>query len=133
MNDLEKFLALPNVDEIVEEVYVSKRLNDAFGPFKVKAMSQEEFKEYQRKASGKIGKKGMDFDAAKFNLAMVVGQTIEPNFNNAELLKKAGCVTAEQFIIRKLLSGEISELAKKIQEISGFDNEPEEDIEEAKN
>ena len=38
-----------------------------------------------------------------------------------------------ELISKKLLAGEIAELAKQIQIISGFDNEPEEDIEEAKN
>lgn len=130
MNDLEKFLALPDVDNMIEEVFVSKRL----GTFKVKAMTQTEFKDYQKQAQGKIGKKGVDFDVGKFNLLMVAGQTVYPDFHNAELLEKAGCPNMpEKFITRKLLAGEIAELAKKIQEISGFDNEPEEDIEEAKN
>lgn len=129
MNELERFLELPDVDNIVEDVYVNKRI----GTFKVKAMTQDDFKEYQRRATGKIGKKGVDYDLSKFNLAMVVGQTVEPDFANAEALRKAGYVSAEQFITKKLLPGEIAELAKKIQEISGFDNEPDEDIEEAKN
>ena len=126
---LEDFLALPDVDSIVEEVFVSKRL----GKFKVKAMSQNDFKEYQRKAQGKVTKKGIAFDSAKFNLLMVAGQTVYPDFHNAELLKKSNCITAEDFINKKLLIGEISELARQIQIISGFDNDPEEDIEEAKN
>ena len=96
-------------------------------------MSQNDFKEYQRKAQGRINKKGIDFDTAKFNLLMVAGQTIEPDFRNAELLKKANCATAEDFINKKLLIGEIAELARQIQIVSGFDNDSEEDIEEAKN
>lgn len=129
MNDLEKFLALPDVDNLTEEVFVSERL----GKFKVKAMSQDDFREYQRKAQGKINKKGIDFDISKFNLLMVAGQTIYPDFQNSELLKKSNCATAEDFVSRKLLAGEIAELSKQIQKISGFDNEPDEDIEEAKN
>ena len=130
MNSLEEFLALPDVTEIIEEVFVSKRL----GKFKVKAMSQDDFREYQKKAQGKIGKKGVDFDIAKFNLLMVAGQTVYPNFNDAELLKKAGCPNMPELLItKKLLAGEIAELASKIQEISGFDGNLQEDIEEAKN
>lgn len=129
MNELEQFLSLPDVNSIEEEIFVSKRL----GKFKVRAMSQEDFKEYQRKAQGKIGKKGIDFDVSKFNLLMVAGQTSYPDFNNAELLKKAGCATATEFITKKLLAGEIAELAKQIQIVSGFDADPNEDIEEAKN
>ena len=129
MNSLEDFLSLPDVDDIIEEVFVSKRL----GNFKVKAMSSADFDEYQKKSRGKIKKNGLDFDISKFNLLVVAGQTIEPNFNNAEFLKKAKCNTGIEFIQKKLLPGEISELASKIQEISGFDKDITEDIEEAKN
>ena len=127
--NLEEFLALPDVDGIEEEVFVSKRL----GTFKVRAMTQDDFKDYQRQASGKLNKKGLNFDIPKFNLLMVAGQTVSPDFSNAELLKKANCATPAELISKKLLAGEIAELAKQIQTISGFDNEPEEDIEEAKN
>ena len=36
----------------------------------------------------KINKKGMNFDTSKFQLLICAGQTLEPNFNNAEFLKK---------------------------------------------
>jgi hypothetical protein len=126
---LEEFLALPDVENIEEEVFVSKRL----GKFKVKAMTQDEFGEYQKRARGKISKDGIDFDTTKFQLMMVAGQTVEPNFKDAELLKKAGCATAIDFIKKKLLVGEIAELASQIQKVSGFDSDINEDIEEAKN
>ncbi len=129
MNDLEKFLTLPDVSEIEEEVSVSKRL----GKFKVKAMTSDEFGEYQKRSRGKVNKKGVDFDSTKFNLLIVAGQTIQPNFNNAELLKKAGCATATELIKKKLLPGEIAELADKITELSGFETDRDEEIEEAKN
>ena len=129
MNSLEQFLALPNVDDITGEVFVSERL----GTFKVRAMSQNDLKDYQRKATGKYNKNGVDFDTAKFNLLIVAGQTVEPNFSNADFLKKAGCLTAEQFISSKFLAGEISALVDGIQKISGFENDMNEDVEEAKN
>lgn len=127
--NLEEFLVLPDVDGIEEEVYVSKRL----GTFKVRAMTQDDFRDYQKQAQGKINKKGVNFDISKFNLLMVAGQTISPDFCNAELLKKANCNTPAELISKKLLAGEIAELAKQIQIISGFDNDPEEDVQEAKN
>lgn len=129
MNSLEQFIQLPDVANMTADVFVSKRL----GTFKVKAMSQDEFKDYQKQAMGNINKKGVNFDISKFNLLMVAGQTIEPDFNNKELLTKCGCALPEQLVTKKLLAGEIAELARQIQEISGFDNEPDEDIEEAKN
>lgn len=129
MNDLEKFLNLQDVNEIEEEVFVSERL----GKFKVKAMTSDEYADYQKRCKGKMVKGQVDFDASKFNLLLVAGQTIYPDFSNAEFLKKAGCTTATEFIKRKLLPGEIAELGEQICIISGFDSGINEDVEEAKN
>lgn len=129
MNDLEKFLQLPDVSDIVEEVYVSERL----GKFKVRAMTAEEHGSYQKRAQGKVAKGGIDFDSGKFNLLVVAGQTVYPDFSNAELLQKAKCATATEFIKRKLKAGEIAELSEKICEISGFETDINNEVEEAKN
>lgn len=129
MNDLEMFLSLPDVDSIEEEVFVSERLPK----FKIKPMTVEQHKEYQNRCKGKIKKGGMDFDSTKFNLLVVVGQTIYPNFSNAEFLRQANCTSASEFISKKLKSGEIAELASKIISLSGFEDDMNEDIEEAKN
>ena len=130
MGEMIDFLSLPDVGDIVEEVYVSERL----GKFKVRAMTAEEHGDYMKRARGsKISKKGIDFDTTKFNLLVAAGQTVEPNFNNAELLKKTNCSLATELIAKKLKAGEIAELCNKICEISGFDSDINEDIEEAKN
>ena len=129
MNELEQFLGLPDVDTITEEVFVSERL----GKFKVKAMSEAEYREYQNKCKSRIKKGGMDFDTGKFNLLICAGQVISPDFKNAEFLKKAGCATATEFIQRKFKAGEIAELGNQIVKISGFETDINEDKEEAKN
>lgn len=129
MNELDMFLALPDVADIEEEVFISDRLPK----FKIKPMTVEQHKEYQNRCKGKLKKNGMDFDTAKFNILLVTGQTVYPDFNNAELLKKANCTTASEFLNKKLKAGEISELADKIIELSGFENDINEDVEEAKN
>lgn len=129
MNNLEDFLALPDVDSIEEEIFVNKRI----GKVTIKAMTSDDFSEYQRKSRGKINKKGIDFDGAKFNLLIVAGQTVKPDFKNADLLKKANCTTATELIQKKLLPGEIAEIAQQIQRLSGFDSDMSEDVEEAKN
>lgn len=126
---LDDFLNLPDVDDIQEEIFVNNRL----GKFKVKAMTSDEFSAYQKRAKTKVGKDGIQFDGAKFNLAIVAGQVIYPDFNNAELLKKAKCTTGTELIKRKLLPGEIGLIADKICTISGFDSDFNEDVEEAKN
>lgn len=129
MNDLERFLELPDVSTIEEEVFVSERL----GKFKVRAMSADEHGAYQKRCQSKVNKGGIEFDSAKFNILVASGQTVFPDFANAELLKKANCATAAEFIKRKLKAGEIAELAQQICKISGFEEDINEDIEEAKN
>lgn len=129
MNDLEKFLDLPDVSSIEEEVFVSERL----GKFKVRAMTADEHSNYQKRCQSKLNKGGVDFDSGKFNMLIVAGQTVSPDFSNAELLAKANCATASDFIKRKLKAGEIAELAEQICKISGFDSDINEDVEEAKN
>ena len=59
--------------------------------------------------------------------------TIEPNFKDADSIKKAGCQSPEQFLYKSLLAGEIAELAQQISALSGFDADMEEMVEEAKN
>ena len=129
MNEMIDFLSLPDVSEMTSEVFV----NDRIGKFVVRPMTVDEHSDYMKRCRTKINKKGMDFDSAKFYLLIVAGQTVSPNFSDAELLKKAGCTTATDLIKKKLLSGEIQDIADKICNISGFDNDIQEDIEEAKN
>ena len=126
---LEDFLSLPDVNDLTEEVFISKRI----GKFVVKPLTADEHGAYMKRSKGKINKDGTNFDSAKFNLLVVAGQTIKPDFSNAELLKKAACATPTEFISKKLLAGEIAEAAEQILKISGFDSTMEEDIEEAKN
>lgn len=129
MSELEQFLALPDVTDMEEEIFVNNRI----GSFVVKPMTAEQFNDYSKRCRSKVNKKGMDFDSAKFNLLIVAGQTIKPDFNNAELLKKAGCATASELIEKKLLAGEIATISEKISEISGFNADINEKVEEAKN
>lgn len=129
MNDLEMFLTLPDVDTIEKEIKVSNRL----GTFKIRAMTSEEFSNYQTRCTRKMNKKGIDTDFNKLNTLIVAGQVVAPDFSNAEFLKKVGCSTATEFISKKLLIGEITEISKQVQILSGFDIDMNEDIEEAKN
>lgn len=129
MNNLEDFLSLPDVDGLETEVFVSKRL----GKFKIKALNASEHSECMKRAK-KINKKGeIDFDNSLFNCLIISDALISPDFANAEFLKKAKCNSAKEFITKKLLPGEIQELANQILSFSGFDVDINEDIEEAKN
>lgn len=129
MSKLEKFLELQDVSEMQENVFVSDRL----GTFAVRPLSEPKRKEYRARSKDKKG----DFDQEKFQMLTIVGQTIEPNLSNADFLSKANCRTAQEFIERKFLSGEIDSLAEGILTASGFTKDGseklQEDIEEAKN
>ena len=129
MTALEDFLNMPNVADEVEEIYVNKRL----GKFKVKPMTIDKHKEFQDRCKGRINKDGVSFDQAKFNLLIIENQVIEPNFSNAEFLSKAGFTNPREFIKAKFKPGEVLEIAQKVCQISGFETDINEDIEEAKN
>lgn len=131
MSQLLQFLIENPVDNLTAEVIVSKRLEKF--PFKIKAMTGKEFSEYQKLATVFGKKKKISFDSQKFNEQVVLNHVIEPNFKDADSIKKAGCLSPEQFLYRSLLAGEIAELAQQISELSGFDKDMEETVEEAKN
>ena len=126
-----QFLIDNPVDNLTDEVIVSSRL--AKFPFKIKGMTGPEFSEYQ-KLSTKISRhKKVEFDSKTFNELVVLNHTLNPNFRDAESIKKAGCATPEQFLYKSLLAGEINELAQQITGLSGFDKDIEDTVEEAKN
>lgn len=131
MSTLSQFLVQNPVENLTSKVVVSNRL--AGYPFTIKAMTNSEFSEYQKLSTlaGRHGK--VDFNARRFNELVVINQTIEPNFKDAEVLKQAGCTTPEQFLNKSLLAGEIAELAQQISMLSGFDRDMEDTVEEAKN
>ena len=128
MKNLEDFLALPDISDLTEEITV-KRL----GTLKIKAIDSEEYSNYIKR-SRKLDKKGnVNFDDTKFKLDIIADKLVEPDFSNADFLKKAKYNTAREFISAKLLPGEIQEISDKILELSGFDKDINDDIEEAKN
>ena len=131
MSSLLDFLAENPVENVSERVVISARL--ANFPFTIKGVSGQQFAEYQKQATKMGGKKKVEFDNKKFNELIVINHTVEPNFRDAEAIKKANCQTPEEFLYRSLLAGEIATLSEKISSLSGFDKDIDEEIEEAKN
>lgn len=131
MSMLLDFLVENPVDDVTEQVVISQRL--AKFPFTIKAMSGTEFSAYQKRATKYSKSKKVEFDSKLFNEQVVINHTVEPNFRDAEAIKKAGCLTPEQFLYRSLLAGEIAELAERISALSGFDADIEAVVDEAKN
>jgi hypothetical protein len=128
MSRLDDFLNLPDVSEVISEIKMER-----LGTFTVKPLTQEKHEEFQKRCRTKNRKGEIDFDMSKFNLLVIANQVINPDMNNADFLTKVGCQTARDFIQKKFKAGEIFELAQKICEISGFDAEINELVEESKN
>ena len=130
MSKLDMFLELPDVTGITKEIDAGKRL----GKVKIGALSSDEYAEIMKKSRKMNTRKGtVEFDDNTFNLNIASSKLLEPDFSNAEFLAKANCSTAKEFMSRKLLPGEIREISNKILELSGFDTDINDDIEEAKN
>lgn len=140
MSLLKDFL-LENADVGTKEVEiaVSKRFIDKDGnllKFKIRPMSGDEFGRYQKactsiKMMGR--KKETSFDSGKFNVMCIVNHCVDPDFKEAAFLKSLNVQTPEQAVDKVLLAGEVVELGNRISEISGFDTDINEEIEEAKN
>ena len=132
MNALQQFLIENPVDNITEEIIVSERLKQF--PFKVRAITGAEYNDYQtRSIENPNSPKKRKFNTKKFNELIVLNHTVEPNFKDAEFLKKSGGVDSAGLLYRTLLDGEISKLAESILQLSGFDTDLEDEIEEVKN
>ncbi|MDZ4994581.1 XkdN-like protein [Clostridium perfringens] len=135
MSKLMNFLINNTVENLTEEVVISDRfkVDGEILKFKIKAVTPDEFSDLQKQCT-KIGKKGkMNFDSKMFNEQLIVNYTVEPNFKDAESIKRAGCITPEQLLNKTLLAGEVATLVEQISTLSGFDKDLEELREEAKN
>lgn len=129
MSRLEDFVNFQDVEQMETEIFINERL----GKFKVKPLTVSKHNEFRQRCMTRNRKGEISTDLGKFNLLVISEQVIDPNFSNADFLQKTGCQNAREFIERKLLSGEIMEIANKILEISGFDNDIADKVEEAKN
>jgi len=129
MSRLEDFLKFQDVETMTEEIYINERL----GTFKVKPLTAAKHNEFRNRCLVKNRKGETITDLNKFNLLVITEQTIEPELSKADFLAQANCQSAREFVERKFLSGEIMAIANKILDISGFNIDMEEKIEEAKN
>lgn len=136
MSKLMNFLIENSVEELIEEVPVGERFKDNEGnllKFKIKAVPSDEFATLQKQCTATRKKGKVEFDSKKFNEQIAINYTIDPNFRDAEAIKKLGVLTPEQFLNKTLLAGELTALVEAISKLSGFDQDIDELREEAKN
>ncbi len=129
---LQEFLNNNVVEGQTTEVAISERLKDENGnlyKFKIKALSMPEIEEIRKKSSLKRN----DIDLCKYNANICIYGTVSPSFKDASSIEKTKSVTAENYLFKVLKAGEISKLADKIFEFSGYADNINELVEEAKN
>ncbi len=84
----------------------------------------------REKVKGKGWQKKLDDN--EFDAGLIVGATTNINWNDPRLLESKNVSDGKQYISRKLLAGEITNLVNKILDLSGFNDEIE-DAEDIKN
>ncbi|RJX40869.1 XkdN-like protein [Paenibacillus pinisoli] len=133
---LQDFLNSNLVTDLTEDVAVSTRFKDKDGnllKFKIKAMSNPDFNDLRKSCTEVKKNRKVEFDSHRFNLRMIINHTVVPDFKHAESIQKLGLHTPEEYVESTLLAGEVTTLASKIQELSGFDVDMSALVDEAKN
>lgn len=102
-------------------------------PFVIRPITQEENKTLIRKYT-KRDKKGVEtFDRAEYVSALTAAGVVFPDLSNAELQKAYGVLGESSLLQKMLYAGEYAELAQAVQELSGLDQDINDDIDEVKN
>ena len=73
------------------------------------------------------------FNRVAYNHALTALAVVEPDLNNAELQKAWGVLGSEKLLTKMLYVGEFANLLEAVQDLSGLDQDINDDIEEAKN
>jgi hypothetical protein len=118
MNALDLLLRA-EIPDLPEKEFKLKRLSTICGEpviFKLKALP------YNRAAE--ITKTQND----DMNVHIVLAGTIEPNLKDAELLSKFNAITPAELVKKMLLPGEIEDLSRAIERLSGYRTETMEEI-----
>lgn len=137
--DLQAFFAQNVQSEITEEFVVSERFKDENGkaiPWKLRSMTEAQNTEIRKSATKRVKVKGQGYapelDHEEYIGKLIVESVVFPDLKNAELQKSYGVMGAAELLKVMLISGEYGRLAKKVQEINGFED-INELVEEAKN
>lgn len=137
---LEDFLVDNQVSDTTAEIYPSERFRKAGKAFTIKAMTNARMKEYRRQTSHRLKNGQRDDDPIAFNVAIAIGQTVEPNLRSKELVDRLHAGSPENAIELILLPGEIAEISNQVMNLSGFGDDdvndgetPEKLVERAKN
>lgn len=130
MSKLTQFLQKNKVGNLTKEIELTGRLSGM--PFTIKSMNSNDYDSYTRTCQKIVGKE-VKIDTNKLRTTIIKNHCVEPDFKSQEELAAGGYTTPEQFIQDTLLPGEQIALQEAILNLSGFNTDLKDDIEEAKN
>lgn len=120
--------ALLSTTDVVEDFVHMKR----FGvDFKIRAIDGDVINQMQERCTyytGKGTKRTREIDEQLFGALVIQRACIQPNWGDAQLLSKYQTSDPVDVIRKRLLAGEISKLSAAILDLSGFDDEEENDV-----
>lgn len=131
MSTFLEFLMETPISGVTEKVKISsRRLKDKDFEFTIRPITAGEYSAFEEQA---INKKRQTLDTEKLLKSIVLAGVIEPNFKDAESIKKMGVRSPMEFLDIVLTAGEMAMLRDKIFELSDLGRDINQDIEEAKN
>lgn len=133
MSKLNSFLK-GNVKQIENETLKLERFAEAIvlrslGSGEGDAISDQSFKN----KPGKKGKQERVFDAVKYNRDICVASIVHPDLDDAELQESYGVRGADNLYSAMFSLGEANNILEKVTELSGLDEDINDDIDKAKN
>lgn len=132
MNALQQFLLEQDITNLTKEITPSARLKDH--PLTIRAINGQQYTSFQQLCiENPNSPKKRRFNTKKFNELIAINGLVNPNMKEAEFLEKANCADPAQLLYRLFLAGEINTIASEVLALSGFDQDMEEEIDEAKN
>lgn len=125
------------ISEETTEVPLSNRFVDENGEllkFKIKAIPMNVYKSIQKECTKTNPKKGTtEIDVSTLYEKLVIEGTVDPNFKDVKSIEQSGCTLPSQYLNKVLKSGEVIKLSDEILTLSGFNNNMDELVDEAKN
>lgn len=107
-----------------------------FGLFTIQALDGDVIDKLQERCTYYTGKgknRKKVVDEQKFGALIINEACVEPKWTHPELLKKYDTQDPADVIRKRLLAGEIVKLSAEIMQLSGFEDDEEDAIEEVKN
>lgn len=134
MSSLKAFLNPVKIEN--KEVIVSNRFVEDGKPvpFVIRPISEKENAQLIKKFTKTDKKTGQErLDRTEYSHALVASAVIFPDLKNAELQKAYGVLGEASLLGVMLNIGEFATLSQAVSELSGLDDDINEDIEEVKN